>query len=111
MSETVLFPVTDAQQGIEDLRMCRFEEEDGSIRNLGTYTAFSGADARCELLEADSFRTFVMREMTGDAAAAKGIALFPRRVNGRYAALARHDNENIWLVTSDLPHPLGGAAS
>lgn len=110
VSETVLFPVTEAQrQGIEDLRMCRFEDDDGSIRNLGTYTAFSGAEARCELLEADSFRTFVMREITGNAAASKGIALFPRRVDGRYAALSRHDNENLWLVFSDsLTHWEGG---
>ena len=110
VSETVLFPVTDAQrQGIEDLRMCPFVEEDGTVRNLGTYTAFSGAHARCELLEADSFRSFVMREMTGAAAAEKGVALFPRRIGGRYAALTRHDNENLWLVLSDtLTHWEGG---
>lgn len=110
VSETVLFPVTAAQrQGIEDLRMCPFEEEDGTIRHLGTYTAFSGAAARSELLEADSFRAFVMREMSGDAAAAKGIALFPRRIGGRYAALSRQDNENVWLVYSDsLTHWQGG---
>jgi hypothetical protein len=109
VSETVLFPVTAAQrQGIEDLRMCPFEE-DGTIRHLGTYTAFSGAAARSELLEADSFRAFVMREMSGDAAAAKGIALFPRRIGGRYAALSRQDNENVWLVYSDsLTHWQGG---
>ncbi|QNA82972.1 glycosidase [Sphingomonas sp. So64.6b] len=101
-SETVLFPVTPSQhQGIEDLRMVRFVEDDGSIQYLGTYTAFSGSAARSELLRAHDFRTFEMRPLRGAAAAAKGMALFPRRIDGRYAMLSRQDNENIWLMYSD----------
>ena len=102
VSETVLFPMTPSQrQGIEDLRLVHFTEDDGSKRYMGTYTAFSGAAARSELLLSDDFRSFEMRPLRGDAAGSKGMALFPRKVNGRYAMLGRHDNENIWFIDSD----------
>lgn len=101
-SESILFPVTDSQkQGIEDLRMVRFVEDDGEVSYLGTYTAFSGSVARSELLRGEDFRTFEMRPLKGSAAESKGMALFPRRINGRYAMLGRQDNENIWLLFSD----------
>jgi predicted GH43/DUF377 family glycosyl hydrolase len=101
-SESVLFPVTPSQsQGIEDLRMVRFVEDDGEVQYLGTYTAFSGSVARCELLRGSDFRTFEMRPLKGSAANSKGMALFPRRIGGRYAMLGRQDNENVWLLYSD----------
>lgn len=101
-SESVLFPVTPSQrQGIEDLRMCRFVEEDGSIEYLGTYTAFDGRNARSELLRGLAMTDFEMHELSGSAAASKGMALFPRRIDGRYVMLGRQDNENIWLLRSD----------
>lgn len=101
-SETVLFPVTPSQrQGIEDLRMVRFVDDDEEVHYFGTYTAFSGTTARSELLRASDFRNFEMRALKGSAAQAKGMALFPRKINGRYAMLGRQDNENIWLLTSD----------
>ena len=110
-SESVLFPVTASQrQGIEDLRLCRFTEEDGTIQFYGTYTAFDGQAARSELLHGTDFKTFQMHPLTGSAAAAKGMALFPHRIDGRYAMLARQDNESIWLLASDdLYHWDGGA--
>jgi predicted GH43/DUF377 family glycosyl hydrolase len=103
VSETVLFPVTQAQsKGIEDLRLCRFEEEDGGISYLGTYTAYNGADARSELLRVGGdFKSFEMTPLNGPLAVAKGMALFPRLVDGRYAMLTRQDNENVWLAYSD----------
>jgi len=102
ISQTVLFPVTPSQrQGIEDLRLVRFVEEDGSTGYLGTYTAFSGADVRSELLRTTDFGYFEMRALEGAAADSKGMALFPRRVGGRYMMLGRQDNENLWLLTSD----------
>lgn len=102
LSETVLFPVLPRQrQGIEDLRLVRFVEEDGSARYYGTYTAFSGAAALPEMLDTDDFTHFTMRVLAGDAADAKGMALFPRRVDGRFVMLGRQDNENIWLHRSD----------
>jgi predicted GH43/DUF377 family glycosyl hydrolase len=102
LSETVLYPVTPSQkQGIEDVRLVRFVEEDGSVSFLGTYTAFSGSATRSELLRATGFNRFHMQPLTGVVAASKGTALFPRRVNGRYRMLGRQDNENIWLLASD----------
>jgi predicted GH43/DUF377 family glycosyl hydrolase len=111
VSETVLFPVTASQrQGVEDLRLCRFVEEDGQVRYYGTYTAFDGRDARSEFLHATRFDTFEVRPLTGSAAAAKGMALFPRKVGGRYVMLGRQDNENIWLLASDDLHHWDGGA-
>src|SRR5258706_5651859 len=101
-SESMLFPVTPSQrEGIEDLRLVRFVEDDGAVSYMGTYTAFSGSAARSELVRARDFRTFDMRPLHGSVAAAKGMALFPRRIGGQYAMLSRQDNENIWLVMSD----------
>jgi predicted GH43/DUF377 family glycosyl hydrolase len=109
-SETILFPVTKAQQrGIEDMRLVQFVEDDGSVRHLGTYTAFSGSEARCELMEAFDWRRCTMQPMTGEAAQRKGMALFPRRIAGQFAMLGRQDNENLWLLRSDsLTHWEGG---
>ena len=103
ISETVLFPMTPAQaRGIEDLRLCPFREEDGRIAHLGTYTAFSGLEARSELLRvSDDLRHFEMHPLKGASAQAKGMALFPRRIGGKYAMLGRMDNENVWYLTSD----------
>lgn len=102
LSELVIFPVLPRQrQGIEDVRLVRFVEEDGTAVYHGTYTAFSGADARPELLTTGDFQRFQMRPLTGDAAQAKGMALFPRRIGGRFTMLGRQDSENIWLHSSD----------
>ncbi len=111
VSESVLFPVTASQrQGIEDLRLVRFVEDNGDVEYLGTYTAFDGRDARSEMLRGTGFKTFEMRPLTGSAAAAKGMALFPRKIGGRFFTLGRQDNESIWLLDSEtLYHWDGGA--
>lgn len=110
-SEMVIFPVLPRQrQGIEDVRLVRFTEEDGASTYYGTYTAFSGAEARPEMLATSDFRTFTMRPLDGDAAGAKGMALFPRRVGGRFLMLGRQDSENIWLHASDDLHRWSGGA-
>ena len=102
ISETVLFPMLPSQrQGIEDLRLVRFVEEDGATTYHGTYTAFSGAEAKPELLSTDDFSRFTMCALSGDAAGAKGMALFPRRVGGQFVMLGRQDSESIWLHRSD----------
>lgn len=101
LSEKVLFPIVPRQrQGIEDVRLVRFVEGDGAVTYYGTYTAFSGAAVQQEILTTD-FHDFEMRPVKGPIAGAKGLALFPRRIEGRYAAIARHDSENLWLLTSD----------
>ena len=111
ISETVLFPVLPSQrQGIEDMRLVRFVEEDGAACYYGTYTAVAGADARSELLIGRDFRSFEMRPLTGDASGGKGMALFPRRIDGRFAMLGRQDSKNVWFLQSDdILHWNGGA--
>jgi len=102
LSEVVIFPITFHQRhGIEDLRLARFVDDDGTVSYLGTYTAFSGEDIREEMLRTSDFATFHLNALRGAAAVNKGMALFPRRIDGRYVMLGRLDHENIWLLTSD----------
>ena len=102
VSETVLFPVLPRhRQGIEDARFVRFIGDDGEATYYATATAFSGREARIELIVANDLNTFELRPLEGKAAANKGMALFPRKIGGRYAMLGRQDNENIWFMTSD----------
>ncbi|UVO51751.1 glycoside hydrolase family 130 protein [Sphingomonas sp. SUN019] len=110
ISETVIFPILPSQrQGVEDMRLVRFVDDDGSVTYYGTYTAFSGSEARSELLTGVDFQSFQMRKLTGDASGGKGMALFPRRVGGRYAMLGRHDSKNVWMLFSDdILHWEGG---
>jgi predicted GH43/DUF377 family glycosyl hydrolase len=101
LSGTVLFPMTPAQRnGLEDLRLVRFEDEEGPIY-YGTYTAYSGSAIASELLTTRDFRAFRLSPMSGEAAHNKGMALFPRKINGRYAVIGRQDNENIFYLESD----------
>lgn len=101
-SEVVIFPVTYQQRhGVEDLRLVRFVEDDGRVLYIGTYTAFSGETVRQELLRTSDFIDFDLDPLKGPLSATKGMALFPRRIDGQYAMLGRHDHENIWLLKSD----------
>lgn len=102
LSGVVIFPVTFRQRaGLEDLRLVRFTEEDGRCSYLGTYTAFSGEGIRQELLRTTDFITYELNALRGSLSATKGMALFPRRIDGRYAMLGRQDHENIWLLRSN----------
>jgi len=104
ISERVIFPVTDAQSnGVEDARFVRFVDE-GRVRYLATYTAYNGRAIRSEMIETADFVTFRMTTLRGAAARNKGMALFPRRIDGRYAMIARQDNENLHLCYSDDLH-------
>ena len=102
LDAAVLFPVTAAQSnGIEDLRLVAFTREDGSRTYYGTYTAYSGSAIRSEMLATDGFTEIEMRPLTGSASKNKGMALFPRQLDGRYMMVGRQDNENLWLLQSD----------
>jgi predicted GH43/DUF377 family glycosyl hydrolase len=102
LSETILFPVLKSQSGgIEDMRLVRFTEDDGSVTYYGTYTAFSGRGIRSELLSTADFQDFRMTPLKGAASTGKGMALFPRRIGGQYVMLGRQDIESIWLHRSD----------
>jgi predicted GH43/DUF377 family glycosyl hydrolase len=101
LSGTVLFPMTAAQRnGLEDLRLVEFTHPDGTTEWLGTYTAYSGSTIRSELLRTRDFRTFVLAPMSGPAARNKGMALFPRKIDGDYMMIGRQDGENLFLLRS-----------
>ena len=101
LSERVIFPVLPSQSnGIEDARFVEFDEG-GRRTYYATYTAYTGRNIRSELLETRDFVTFSMARMNGSATSNKGMALFPRRIAGRYAMIARQDNENLYLIYSD----------
>ena len=102
LSGMVIFPVTPAQSnGLEDLRLTQFTHDDGSLEYFGTYTAYSGRDIRSELLCTDGFREIDLVPMTGSASRNKGMALFPRKIGGKYMMVGRQDGQNLFLLTSD----------
>jgi predicted GH43/DUF377 family glycosyl hydrolase len=101
ISERVIFPVTEAQSnGIEDARFVEFHD-DGHKTFYATYTAYTGKAIRSELLETTDFTSFRMSPLRGAATRNKGMALFPRRFDGKYAMIGRQDNENLYLIYSD----------
>jgi predicted GH43/DUF377 family glycosyl hydrolase len=101
LSERVIFPVTESQSnGIEDARFVEFSDDDRTTY-YATFTAYSGRAIRSELIETRDFTSFRFRPLTGAAAQNKGMALFPRKIGGKYAMIARQDNENLYLIYSD----------
>ena len=101
LSATVLFPATPAQRnGLEDLRMTQFSG--GSTKTLfyGTFTAYSGLEISSQLLETSDFRSFKLRPLRGAASRNKGMALFPRKIDGQYAMIGRQDNESLYFLSS-----------
>jgi predicted GH43/DUF377 family glycosyl hydrolase len=111
LSERVSFPVTSAQaNGIEDARFVEFKTGERTTF-YATYTAYSGRGIRSELLETRDFRSFRLTPLDGPAARNKGMALFPRKIDGRFAMIARQDNENLYLVFSDDLYTWHGGTS
>jgi len=101
LSERVIFPITEAQSnGIEDARFVEFDDQ-GEKTFFATYTAYNGRAIRSELLSTTDFQSFRMTPLGGPASRNKGMALFPRKINGRYAMIGRQDNENLYLIYSD----------
>ena len=101
LSERVIFPITASQSnGIEDARFVEFDDE-GKKTFYATYTAYSGKAIRSELIETVDFQSFRMTPLRGSASRNKGMALFPRKIDGRYAMIGRQDNENLYLIYSD----------
>lgn len=101
LSEQVIYPTSAAErQGMEDARFVQVTEDDGSASYYGTYTAFDGSRISPRLIRTADFRTFEISELIGPAAKDKGMALFPRRVGGRFLALSRWDRESIGVASS-----------
>jgi predicted GH43/DUF377 family glycosyl hydrolase len=104
IAERIIFPITEAQSnGIEDARFVAFEDN-GQTTYYATYTAYNGRAIRSELIETKDFVSFRMAPLKGAASHNKGMALFPRKIDGRYAMVTRYDNENLQLVYSDNLH-------
>ena len=105
LSERILFPATPSQRnGIEDARFVCFQNDDGTQIYYATFTAYDGRVVVPELVETSDFLRFRFITLNGPAAENKGMALFPRKINGLYAMLSRQDNENIYLMFSDNVH-------
>ncbi len=103
--ERVIFPAgPNETRGMEDARFVRFTDADGGVRYYATYTAYDGFEILPQLIETQDFVRFTISTLNGPAAQNKGMALFPRRVDGKYVMLSRKDRENIHLSTSDDVH-------
>ena len=101
IAERVLLPMGPTEShGMEDARFVHFMDDDGTVTYYATYTAFDGVHVAPQLLQTDDFRHFRVTQLTGPAAKNKGLALFPRRVAGHYAALSRWDRERNSLAYS-----------
>lgn len=102
LSNTVIFPITEQQRGgLEDLRLVRFDHGDGDYEWIGTYTAYSGSSIRSELMRTRDFRSFTLEPIRGKAGRNKGMALFPEKINDKYAMIGRQDGKNLFLLFSN----------
>nr|WP_321451348.1 glycoside hydrolase family 130 protein [uncultured Carboxylicivirga sp.] len=102
ISERVIFPVSaNERNGIEDARFVKFVDDDNKIKYYATYTAYDGATILPKLLETEDFYHFKVMPLHGEIAKNKGMALFPRKVNGKYAMLCRIDGFNNYIAFSD----------
>jgi len=105
LSERVIFPASENDRsGIEDARFVRFIDDDGSPVYYATYTAYNGSTILPQLIETHDFITFKIITLNGKAVQNKGMALFPRRIRGKYVMLSRQDNENNHIMFSDHLH-------
>lgn len=102
ISERVIFPIADTEiKGIEDARFVRFTEEDGDVTYYATYTAYDGITILPKLLLTKDFYHFEVMPIHGEVAQNKGMALFPRKIKGKYAMLCRTDGVNNYIAFSD----------
>jgi predicted GH43/DUF377 family glycosyl hydrolase len=104
-SEVVIFPQTSNEKhGIEDLRMVRFVDDDGTVTYFGTCSAFDGYRVLPQLIETSDFLRVGVHTINGACAQNKGMALFPRRIDGHYVMCSRIDGENLYIMYSDIVH-------
>ena len=105
LSGRAIFPNSASESnGIEDARFVRFTEPDGAVMYYATYTAYDGKTILPQLIETPDFDHFRVLTLNGSAVQNKGMALFPRRVEGNYVMLSRQDDENLFIMFSDNPH-------
>lgn len=105
LSERAIFPYSPTElNGIEDARFVQFHDDDGWTSYYATYTAFDGKVVLPQLLETDDFSHFRISTLNGPEVKNKGLALFPRKIDGSYAMLSRQDGENMYIMFSDMLH-------
>ena len=105
ISERAIYPSSPSQSnGLEDARFVMFTEDDGSVTYYATFTAYDGTNIMPEMLETTDFKKFKVSTLSGSGAKNKGMALFPRKVNGKYMMLGRQDNESLYIMQSDNLH-------
>jgi predicted GH43/DUF377 family glycosyl hydrolase len=105
ISERVIFPVSESEsKGIEDARFVRFVDDGGSVIYYATYTAYNGERILPQLIETSDFLSFKISTLNGKQAQGKGMALFPRKIRGKYVMLSRQDGENNAIMFSDNLH-------
>lgn len=101
LSERVIFPQTEVESmGMEDLRLVDFNDE-GNQTYLGTYTAYDGHTIKSQLLITKDFREFEVKTLKGKAAQDKGMAIFPEKINGKYAIVSRQGGEKVSIMFSE----------
>ncbi|MGV3704790.1 MAG: glycoside hydrolase family 130 protein [Arcticibacter sp.] len=102
ISDRVIFPISEFERkGIEDARFVKFIDDDGSIMYYATYTAYDGVLIMPKLLKTKDFYSFDIGPLFGAGAQNKNLALFPRKINGKYAMLSRIDGYNNYIMYSD----------
>ena len=100
LEDRIIWPCAPSEtKGIEDVRLVRLT--DGPAKFIGTYTAYNGVDIKSKLLETDDFKHFRIRELKGEAVNDKGMAFFPRKINGRYCVISRQGSESLSIMHSD----------
>jgi predicted GH43/DUF377 family glycosyl hydrolase len=105
ISERIIFPVSENEsRGIEDARFVEFHNDNGEVTYFATYTAFNGFRILPQLIETTDFISFNIITLNGKAVQNKGMALFPRKINGKYVMLSRQDGENNHIMYSDNLH-------
>ena len=105
ISERVIFPVSkNESRGIEDARFVAFSDDRQEVTYYATYTAYNGAAILPQMIETKDFITFNVLTLNGKAVKNKGMALFPRKIGGRYVMLSRQDGENNQIMFSDNIH-------
>jgi len=102
ISERVIFPVSVIEKnGIEDARFVKFKDDNNEVVYYATYTAFNGTTILPKMLDTKDFYHFRVLPVHGEIAQNKGMAMFPRKVNGKYAMLCRVDGFNNYIAFSD----------
>ncbi len=110
ISEHLISPAAPAEsRGMEDARFVCFTDDDGEVTYYATYTAYDGMRILPQLIMTKDFHHFRMTTMSGPTAYHKGLALFPRKIRGEFAAVSRHDQETTFVMRSDNIRHWGNA--